>query len=95
MKFSQEILIDLPREEVLKLVHDPSSYKYWQRGFISYKHLTGLQGKEGSRSRLKFRIGGKEIKMIETIIKIVSPKKIYLTYEAPGVLIFKKIILKS
>lgn len=85
MKYSQEILIDLPREEVLKLMQDPSNYKHWQRGFISYTHLTGLPGKEGSRSRLKFKMGNREIEMIETILKIVSPKKFYSTYETKGV----------
>lgn len=85
MKFSQEIIIDLPREQVLKIMQDPSNYKYWQRGFISYTHLTGLEGKEGSRSRLKFKMEKREIEMIETILKVVSPKKFYSTYEAPGV----------
>ena len=85
MKFSQEILIDLPREEVLKIMQDASRYKYWQRGFISYNHLTGLPDKEGSRSRLKYKMGKREIDMIETILKIIPPKKFYTSYEAQGV----------
>ena len=90
MKFSQEILIDLPREEVIKKMEDPSNYKHWQRGFISYKHLTGLQGKEGSRARIKFNMNGREVVMIETIIKINSPKKFYATYETKGVFNIQK-----
>lgn len=66
-------------------MRDPSKYKYWQRGFISYKHLTGLPEKEGSRSRLKFKMGKREIDMIETILKINPSKKFYTTYEAQGV----------
>lgn len=85
MKFSQEILIDLPRDVVSKKLQDPSNYKYWQRGFISYIHLTGLPGKEGARSRLKFKMGNREIEMIESILKIVPNKKFYTTYEASGV----------
>jgi len=90
MKFSQEILIDLPREEVIKKMEDSSNYKHWQRGFISYKHLTGLQGKEGSRARIKFNMNGREVVMIETIIKINSPKKFYATYETKGVFNIQK-----
>ncbi len=85
MKFSQEILIDLPREEVISKMQDPSTYRNWQRGLISYKHLSGLPGKEGSRSKLKFRMDGREIEMIETLLKIVPPKKLHATYEAKGV----------
>ena len=66
-------------------MQDPSNYKYWQRGFISYNHLTGLPEKEGSRSRLKFKMGKREIDMVETILKINSPKKFYTSYEAQGV----------
>lgn len=82
MKFSQEILIDLPREEVMKKMQDTSGYKYWQRGFISYQNLSGLQGKKDARSRIKYKKGKKEIEMIETIIKNSYPKKFYSSYEA-------------
>jgi len=90
MKFSQEILIDLPREEVIMKMEDPSNYQHWQRGVISYKHLTGLPGKEGSRTRIKFNMNGREIIMIETIMKINAPKKFYATYETKGVFNIRK-----
>ena|SRR5690606_27970353 len=95
MKFSQEILINLPREEVIIIIQDPSNFRHWQRGLISHKHLTGLPGKEGSRSRVKYNMNGREIEMIETIIKINSPKKFYATYEPKVYSIFKKITLKG
>lgn len=85
MKFSHQIVIDLPREEVIKKLEDPSLYKHWQRGFISYKHLSGLQGQVGSRSQLKYKMEKREIVMIETILKKVPPKKFHSSYEAPGV----------
>lgn len=90
MKFSQEILINLPREEVIIIIQDPLNFRHWQRGLISHKHLTGLPGKEGSRSRVKYNMNGREIEMIETIIKINSPKKFYATYETKGVFNIQK-----
>lgn len=90
MKFSQEILIDLPREEVISKMQNPSSYKDWQRNLLSYKHLSGLPGKEGSRLKLKFRMEGKEIEMVETIVKMVPPKKFHTTYETKGVFNIQK-----
>lgn len=56
------------------------SQAFWLRGFISYTHWTGLKGKEGSRAPLKFKMGVRGIEMTETVLKIVSPKKIYITY---------------
>ncbi len=90
MKFSHQILINLPREEVIHKMEDPANYKHWQRGFISYKHLSGLHGNEGSRSRLKYKMGNREISMVETILKRVSPKTFHATYEAPGVFNIQK-----
>lgn len=85
MKFFQEILIDLPREDVIAKMQEPSNYKFWQRGFISYTHLSGIPGKEGSKSRLLFKMGKREIEMTETIILKVIPKKLYASYVAKGV----------
>lgn len=90
MKFSHKILINLPREEVINKMEDPANYKHWQRGFISYNHLSGLQGEEGSRSKLKYKMGNREISMVETILKRVFPKKFHATYEAPGVFNIQK-----
>ena len=85
MKYSQQIIIDLPREEVVTKMEDHTGYKYWQRGFISYKFLSGKEGEVGARSKLKFKMGKREIEMVETITKRVFPKKLHVTYEAPGV----------
>ena len=65
MKYSKEIIIDLPREEVISKMEKPENFKYWQKGFISYKHISGTPGKEGSRSKLKYKMGNREIEMIE------------------------------
>lgn len=85
MKFSKQIIIDLPREEVFKKMEDPASFKYWQKGFISYRHLSGKPGEEGARAKLKYKIGKREISMIETIVKRMVPRKLHLSYEAKGV----------
>ncbi len=85
MKFSKQIIIDLPREEVFKKMEDPASFKYWQKGFISYRHLSGNPGEEGARAKLKYKMGKREISMIETIMKRMVPRKLHISYEAKGV----------
>lgn len=84
MKYSQEIIIRLPREEVISKMEKPENFKLWQKGFISYKHVSGSPGKEGSRSKLVCIINGREIEMIETIIKSNLPKELHTTYETKG-----------
>ncbi|MGM1055065.1 MAG: SRPBCC family protein [Bacteroidota bacterium] len=84
MKYSHEIIIQLPREEVISKMEKPENFKFWQKGFISYKHLSGNQGEEGARSKLAYNMNGREIEMMETIIKSNLPKELHTTYETKG-----------
>lgn len=86
MKFSAQILINLTREEVIEKLQNPETYKYWQKNLVSYKHLSGIPGKEGSQAKLRYKFGNREIAFIETIFKYVYPKKFHASYEAPGFL---------
>jgi len=85
MKYSKEIVIDLPREEVIAKMEDPNNFKHWQKGFISYQHITGNPGHDQARSKLKYKMGKREIEMIETIVKNKLPNKLFVTYDAKGV----------
>ena len=85
MKYSQEIIIQLPRQEVISKMEKPENFKFWQKGFISYRHLSGSPGKEGARSKLVYNMNGREIEMIETITKSNLPKELHTTYETKGV----------
>ena len=84
MKYSIEVLIDLPREEVIKKFKDPDNIVCWQRGFISMKTLQGNLGEEGSKNELKLKIENREIEMIETIIKNNLPQEFHASYTAKG-----------
>lgn len=85
MKYSQEIIIRLPREEVISKMEAPENFKFWQKGFISYKHISGKPGEVGARSNLVLNMNGREIEMTETIIKSNLPKELHTTYKAKGV----------
>ena len=86
MKYSQEIEINLPREEVIKLFDNPDNMQKWQPELISFEPISGNPGEEGARSRLKYKMGKREIEMIETITKRNLPREFNGTYEANGVL---------
>jgi len=85
MKYSHEIEIKLPREKVIKLFDNPENMPKWQEGFISFEPLQGDPGKEGSTAKLKYKMGKREVEMIETITKRNLPDEFNATYEAKGV----------
>jgi hypothetical protein len=81
MKFTKEIIINLPLEKVMELMKDTSNLREWQAGLLSYETFEGKQGEVGAKSKLKF----KNMEMIETVTKSNPPKEFNATYEAPGV----------
>ncbi len=85
MKYSSDIEINLPREQVIDLFDNPDHMKAWQKGFISLTHLSGTAGQSGAQSTLKYKMGKREIEMVETIIKRELPTQFSATYEVKGV----------
>ena len=85
MKYTCEVTIDKPREEVVKLFDNPDNMKYWQKGFISFEHIAGEQGKPGAESKLKYKMGKREIEMIETITFRDLPDEFHGNYQTKGV----------
>lgn len=85
MKFTQEIIINRPVEKVVELFDNPELMTGWMKGLISFEHLSGTPGQPGARSKLKFRMGKREIEMIETITVRDLPYEFSGTYEAKGV----------
>ncbi|MBK0402465.1 SRPBCC family protein [Adhaeribacter sp. BT258] len=94
MKYTNEIIINLPRPRVIALFEDPANMKHWQPGFQSMEHISGTPGQEGAKSRLKYKMGSREIEMIETITRNNLPDSFDGIYEAKGVhnLMFNRFI---
>lgn len=85
MRFTTEILIDLPRDEVVALFDDPDNLYEWQEGLQRIEHLSGEPGHAGARSRLVFALEEGEMAMIETITSRDLPNTMVMTYESEGV----------
>jgi carbon monoxide dehydrogenase subunit G len=68
MKFTQEIIIDKPIDIVVGLFDNPEHMDKWMEGLISFQNISGQQGQPGAKSKLRFKMGNREIEMIETII---------------------------
>ena len=59
--------------------------KKWMNGLESFEPLDGTPGEVGAKSRLRFKMGKREIEMIETITAKNLPEEFTGTYEAKGV----------
>lgn len=85
MKYNLDITIDLPRDRVIELFDNPDNMKEWQSGFVSLEPLDGSPGQTGAKSKLLYKMGRRDIEMIETIIKRDLPNEFSASYEAKGV----------
>ena len=85
MKYSLSIIIDKPVDEVIALFDNVDNMKKWMDGLESYKPISGTAGDVGAKSRMEFKMGKREIKMVETITAKNLPEEFTATYEAKGV----------
>ena len=85
MKYTVEIDIDLPRDRVIELFDSTENMKHWQEGLVSAEHLSGTPGEVGAKMKLKYKMGKREVEMVETITKRNLPDEFAGTYDAKGV----------
>ncbi len=82
MKFNCTVSIKAPIDTVVELFDNVENLDKWQDGFISFEHLSGTVGEKGAKSKLIYKIGKKEMELIETIITKELPNQFIGLYEA-------------
>ena len=85
MQYKLEIEIKADRDKVVALMDDPANMPHWQRGFVAMEHLSGELGQEGSKSKLIYQLGKRNIEMIETITRRDLPAHFDAIYETGNV----------
>ncbi len=85
MKYTLEIEINKLIDRVIKLFDDPDNMEKWMKGLQSFERISGTPGEVGAKSRMKFKLGSREIEMIETITVRNPPEEFSGTYESAGV----------
>lgn len=85
MKYINEVIINKPIDEITQLFSDPNNMKEWQPGFTSMQLLSGEEGKPGAKSKLHYKMGKRDIEMIETIEVNSLPENFTATFETKGV----------
>ncbi len=64
---------------------DPAKIKEWQPTLIGQDLLEGEAGQEGAKTKMRVKMGKREMEMIETIIKRDLPNTHIAQYDAKGV----------
>lgn len=85
MKYENEVMIRLPLEKVVNLFDSEENLFKWQPDLLSFEHVSGDKGEVGAKAKLKYKMGKREIEMIETITVKNLPHEFSGTYEAKGV----------
>lgn len=85
MKYSLEIIVNIPLEEFIRKFDNVENMKHWQRGLISAEHISGTPGEFGAKMKLTYKFGNRKMELIETITKRNLPHEIHGTYTANGV----------
>lgn len=85
MKYTTEIIIDKPVDEVVRLFDNPDNLYAWMEGLEKFEHLSGEPGQPGAKSKLTFQMGKRKVEMIETVTVRDLPEEFSGTYDADKV----------
>ena len=83
MKYTLDIEINKPIDEVIKLFDSSENITKWMEGLKSFEHLEGTPGKPGAKSVLKFELAKRKFEMVETVIALNLPEEFTASYETP------------
>lgn len=85
MKYTEEIEIEVPIEKVEALFLDPDNYQKWMDGLESFELLIGEKGQVGAKTKFYFKMGKREITMMEMVLENNLPQNYLVSYQAKGV----------
>ena len=54
MKYSNEVIINLPIKEVIELFDSEENLFKWQPELLSFEHLSGEKGEVGAKSKMNY-----------------------------------------
>jgi len=86
MNYEIELIVELPRQKVVKLMDSFDNLKKWQPGLKSYEHLSGVAGQKGAITKLVYEEKGREVEMTEEIITRNFPDEFTAVYKGKDVI---------
>lgn len=84
MKYTSQIIVEVPLEQFIKKLDSHENMKHWQRGLESFEHVSGDPGKIGAKMKLNYNFGKRKMTLIETITENRLPKELHVNYDIKG-----------
>lgn len=85
MKYTSEIIIELPLEDFAQKLDSAENMKHWQKGLIRYEELNEDPRAIGAQMKLEYQMGKRNMVLTETILKINFPNEFHASYDTKGV----------
>ncbi|WP_228852059.1 SRPBCC family protein [Aegicerativicinus sediminis] len=85
MEYTSEIIINSPIENCIEKFRAADHVKHWQRGLISFEHISGEPGQFASKTKMLYKFGARKMELLETIVKNNLPHEFHATYHANGI----------
>ena len=84
MKYTLDIVIEIPLDSCFKKFETTENLKHWQRGLVSVEHISGTPRTFGSKMKMNFKIGKSLIPLVETITYKKAHYQVHATYMTAG-----------
>ncbi len=84
MKYTSEIIVNLPLETFSKKLDNPENMKHWQQGLVGYDYISGTPGDIGAKMKLIYKMGKRDMELIETITHKNMPHEFHAMYDTKG-----------
>ena len=85
MKFTESITIALARDRVIALLDSLENLALWQPDLLETRQLEGEYRQAGAKTELRYKMGKKELVMVETIVERTLPDAIVVQYQSKDV----------
>ncbi|WP_299225935.1 SRPBCC family protein [uncultured Psychroserpens sp.] len=84
MLYTNEIIVEVPIDVFINKMNNIENMKHWQRGLQSTEHISGVPGELGSKIKLTYKFGKRQMEIIETITHQNFPHEFHATYNTKG-----------
>ncbi len=85
MKYSFDIVIEAPLDICAKKFNSTENMKHWQRGLVAVEHISGIPGEFGAKMKIFFKMGNRQLSLIETITHKNFPHEFHGIYAAENI----------
>lgn len=83
MKYTESITLNQPRSQVVECFDDPVQQPSWQPDLIDMEPVDGIPGQQGSKMQLVYRMGQREVELLQTVTLRNLPHEFAEQFENP------------